>query len=243
MEVGEVILPAFYSKVRRKPVGLARRRSDLPTLIKIQPDVPIGLINFKVIPVKEDEDTLEEDFLIDEGFTVYVNNYTGFWRKPMEGKIHTGRTPVPVKVWRIMDPSKNDWIDQEYVITVVTKNYFGSRLIRIKPDKPIINIEVKVHLSRKEGVSSETSKRFLKPFTVSEIFQPLPVDNSVVEEEVIRIKTYLAMLEGEKNCGLISERAYYRLRRRLESILYELLDEAEKPIENLRNITIRTPNY
>lgn len=157
-------------------------------------------------------------------------------------KFIQGRTPVPVKVQRIIDPSKNDWVDQEYVITVVTKNYFGSRLIRIKPDKPIINIEIKVHLSRKEEVSNETSKRFLKPFTVSEIFQPLPVDNSVVKEEAVRIKTYLAMLEGEKNCGLIS-RAYYRLRRRLKSILYELLDEAEKPIENLRNITIRTLNY
>jgi hypothetical protein len=239
METGEVILPAFFSKVRRKPVGLARRSSDLPTPIKIQPDMPIGLINFEVIPVNEGRGMLEDGPLVDEGFTVYVNNYTGFWRKPVEGKNHTGRTPVPVKVWRIIDHSKNDWIEQEYVITVVTKNYFGSKLVRVKPDKPIMNIHVRIHVSRKEGVSNEAPKLFLTPSpAISESFPSPPVDNSIVEEEVIRIKTYLAMLEGERNCGLISERAYYRLRRRLESLLYELLNETENSVENPRSIMI-----
>lgn len=239
MEVGEIILPAFSNKVRRKPVGLARRSSDLPTPIKIQPDMPIGLIIFEVAPVNEEGDVLEEGSLAEEGFTVYVNNYTGFWRKPVEGKVHTGRTPVPVKVWRIIDCSKNDWMEQEYVITVVTKNYFGSRLIRVKPDKPIINIEVKIHVGRKEGVFNEAPKLFLTPSpAISESFPSPPLDNTIVEEEIIRIKTYLAMLEGERNCGLISERAYYRLRRRLESLLYELLDEAENPVENLGSLMI-----
>jgi hypothetical protein len=241
MEMGEVILPAFSSKVRRKPVGLAGRSSDLPTPIKIQPEIPIGLVNFEVIPVNEDGDMLRDGSLMDEGFTVYINNYTGFWRKPAEEKTHMGRAPVPVKVWRIIDSSKNDWIEQEYVITVVTRNYFGSRLVRVKPDKPIMNIEVKIYVTRKEGVFSESRELFPTPSLVPESFPSLPVDNSVIEEEAIRIKTYLAMLEGEKDCGLISERAYYRLRRRLESILYELLEEAEKPVEKQKLLISESP--
>lgn len=55
----------------------------------------------------------------------------------------------------------------------------------------------------------------------------LMIKNNAVEEEVTRVKRYLFMLESERRYGLISEKAYHRLKQRLESILFEILFDGE----------------
>ncbi|MBO3800029.1 MAG: hypothetical protein FGF52_03095 [Candidatus Brockarchaeota archaeon] len=182
-----------------------------------------GLINFYIIPVDDNENIIVEGTTLEDGFTVYVHNYTGFFRKPVEGRINEGKNPVPVRVWRVVDNLTGDWVEQEYVIVLITQNYFGTGLIKVKPDKPVMNIQVKIRVSKK--VHSYVCGESLKPpISPSGELYP-PIKNSIVEEEVSRIRKYLAMLDNERRRGSISEEAYNRLRQRLESMLYEILFE------------------
>lgn len=200
---------------------LAQEEIGLPTLHNFKNN--FGLINFYIIPVDSDENIIVEGTAMEDGFTVYVHNYTGFFRKPVEGRIHEGKNPVPVKVWRVVDNLTGDWAEQEYVIVLVTQNYFGAGLVKVKPDKPVMNIKVKIRVSKK--VHSYIREEPLKPL-VSLLEEPYPpIKNSIVEEEVCRIRKYLDMLDNERIRGLISEEAYNRLRQRLESVLYEILFE------------------
>jgi hypothetical protein len=218
--VEEASLLALYKRFSSS----ARKEVDLSTF---KPDFKnnLGLINFYIIPVIDgNEDITVNETTIKEGFTVYVHNYTGFFRKPLESRVHEGKPPVPVKIWRIVDNLTGDWLEQEYVIVVVTQNYFGAELVRVKPYKPVMNIQIKIRVSKKARsyVLEEPLKSpvlmLRKPYS--------PIKNDIAEEEAGRIKKYLAMLDNERRRGLICEEAYNRLRKRLESVLYEILYEA-----------------
>ncbi|MDW8034622.1 MAG: hypothetical protein RMI79_06815, partial [Nitrososphaerota archaeon] len=153
-----------------------------------------------------------------------------------------GRNPIIVRTWRIMDNITNDWVEQEYVIIVITKNYFGSRLIKVKPDKPFIDIEVKVHVRMKEEIFDydlEWESSLSRWSNISSL-----VKDSTIGEEAIRVRKYLFMLESERRCGLISEKAYNRLKQKLESILFEILlgkEYEESGTENIIEAIISNP--
>jgi hypothetical protein len=215
---------------------LARKGLD-PSTSEIELKEPVGLINFNIIPVDDNGDIVTDGAFMEEGFIVYVHNYTGFFRKSIEDIVHKGRTPVSVRVWRILDNCTRDWMEQEYVIIVVSRNYFGSKLIWVKPSKPVMNIDLRVYVRRKEELLEKAPEPFLIPL-VKILETPSIVYDSVVEEEVIRIRTYLAILEDDRNRGLISEKAYLGLRKRLESMLYEILEEAEEYSKGQESIII-----
>jgi len=217
--VGEASLLALHKRFS----GLAWEEVDFPTS---KPDFKrdLGLINFYIIPVADgNENIVVGDTTIKEGFTVYVHNYTGFFRKPVESRVHEGKNPVPVKVWRVVDNLTGDWLEQEYVIVVVTQNYFGAELVRVKPYNPVMNIQVRIRVSKK--AHGYVYGELLKPPVLLLEKPYVPIKSGVVEEEANRIKRYLAMLDNEKRWGLISKEAYNRLRRKLESVLYEILFE------------------
>lgn len=55
-----------------------------------------------------------------------------------------------------------------------------------------------------------------------------PVEANVIEEEITRIRIFLALLKEEKDSGLVSEEAYDRLKARFDKILEELTEERER---------------
>ncbi|MEM2261758.1 MAG: hypothetical protein QXK24_04830 [Ignisphaera sp.] len=194
----------------------------------------MGLIRLNIVPIDDRGYIVEDGPSLQEGFTVYVHNYTGFVRKPADEKVCMGRGPITIRAWRVIDIVTNDWMEQEYVVVVVTKNYFGSRLIRVKPDKPVMDIEVRVHLRRKEDIINqdlEWESSLVKWNNIG-----LRVKDNAVEEEVTMVKRYLSMLEIERRYGLISEKAYYRLKQRLEYILFEIIFGEECEERNVENI-------
>ncbi|MEM2414751.1 MAG: hypothetical protein QXM98_05575 [Thermoproteota archaeon] len=212
----------LLASLHKKFAGLMQEGTGLPTL-KHDFIKNFGSINFYIIPVDDNGNIIAEGTAMEDGFTVYVHNYTGFFRKSVEGRIHEGKNPIPVKVWRVVDNLTGDWVEQEYVIVLITQNYFGAGLVKVKPDKPVMNIQVKIRVSNK--VHSYVREESLKP-PVSPPGEPYPpIKSGIVEEEVSRIRKYLAMLGNERRCGLISEEAYNRLRQRLESMLDEILFE------------------
>jgi len=221
--VGRVSLPLYLERFFQE--GSGRIGKANPPTFQNELSERIGLIRFNIIPIDDEGNIVEDGPILQEGFTVYVHNYTGFLRKPVEGKVCTGRLPIIVETWRIMDSLTRDWVEQEYVIVVVTKNYFGSRLIKVKPNKPFMNIEVRIRLSRKEEVSAYGLEKEAGPYILGKSSTYKTVKDDTTEEEIIRVKKYLIMLENERRCGLISEKAYYRLKQRLESVLAEILLE------------------
>ncbi|MGQ9479625.1 MAG: hypothetical protein ACUVQ0_06420 [Thermoproteota archaeon] len=228
------------------PIGKAERQEWFekkgnysPTLVLNRQNESLGIINLNIIPINEDGEVIIDGSTMDEGFTVYVHNYAGFLRKPVDGVIHKGRNIVRVKAWRIFNHFTGDWVEQEYIVMVVTKNYFGTTLAKIRPDKPIMNIELRVKMDRKD-----TYGRSLEDYSTQLIKQlPLPpASTNTIEEEIMRIRTYLAMLEGERKCGLISEAAYLRLKEKLELMLFNVEREARGNHQD-PNISIRhVPN-
>jgi len=229
--VGEADLPLCLIKFRRVGGKIREKVASSTFQNNAETFEQIGLIRLNIIPIDDRGHVVEDGPSLQEGFTVYVHNYTGFVRKPADEKVCTGRSTITIKTWRVMDFLTNDWMEQEYVVVVVTKNYFGSRLIRVKPDRPVMNIEVKVHLRRKEDTINqdlEWESSLVKWSNIS-----LMVKDSAVEEEVTRVKRYLSMLEIERRYGLISEKAYYRLKQRLESILFQILFGEEESVEEI----------
>lgn len=63
-------------------------------------------------------------------------------------------------------------------------------------------------------------------------FPSPPVEISVIEEEISRIRVFLAILEEEKNTGLISDEAYDRLRARFEKMLDDLDEERRRTVRS-----------
>lgn len=51
----------------------------------------------------------------------------------------------------------------EYTIVITSENYFGTKLIRVKPDKPIKNVEVKVTVGEKDLSNAPTSNTMNEP--------------------------------------------------------------------------------
>ncbi|MEM1553922.1 MAG: hypothetical protein QXJ72_03415 [Thermoproteota archaeon] len=229
--MGEANLPLCLIKFRgvggkiREKVASSTFQNNAETFEQI------GLIRLNIIPIDDRGHVVEDGPSLQEGFTVYVHNYTGFVRKPADEKVCMGRSTITIKTWRVMDFLTNDWMEQEYVVVVVTKNYFGSRLIRVKPDKPVMDIEVRVHLRRKDEIINQDLEWEYSLLNLNNI--GLMTKDNAVEEEVTRVRRYLFMLESERQYGLISEKAYYRLKKRLESILFEILFGEEKSVEKI----------
>lgn len=77
------------------------------------------------------------------------------------------------------------------------------------------------------------------PDSVSESSQSLqviplpspPVDINVIEEEISRIKVFMAILKEEKNNNIISEEAYDRLRAKLEKVVSDLEKEMGRTVK------------
>ncbi|MEM2247654.1 MAG: hypothetical protein QXY41_06345 [Thermoproteota archaeon] len=63
-------------------------------------------------------------------------------------------------------------------------------------------------------------------------FPSPPVEINVIEEEISRIRVFLAILEEEKNTGLISDEAYDRLRARFEKMLDDLDEERRRIVRS-----------
>ncbi|MBO3800034.1 MAG: hypothetical protein FGF52_03120 [Candidatus Brockarchaeota archaeon] len=62
-------------------------------------------------------------------------------------------------------------------------------------------------------------------------FPSPPVEVNVIEEEITRIRIFLALIKEEKNSGSLSEEAYDRLKERFEKILDELNEEKERVVK------------
>jgi hypothetical protein len=56
-------------------------------------------------------------------------------------------------------------------------------------------------------------------------FPSPPVEVNVIEEEIARVRVFLALIKEERDSGLLSEEAYDRLKRRFEKMLDELNEE------------------
>lgn len=63
-------------------------------------------------------------------------------------------------------------------------------------------------------------------------FPSPPVEVNVIDEEITRIRVFLALIREEKDSGLLSEEAYDRLKSRFEKILNELNEEKERIIKS-----------
>lgn len=76
------------------------------------------------------------------------------------------------------------------------------------------------------------NQREYRPQTSISLPSP-PVEINVIEEEISRIRVFLAILEEERNTGLISEEAYDRLRTRFEKMLDDLDEERRRIVRGL----------
>ncbi|MEM2944935.1 MAG: hypothetical protein QXI87_01165 [Thermoproteota archaeon] len=120
----------------------------------------MGLINFKVVTV--DENGTQIPMVMDNDFTVYVHNFTYTlhrmpWSEEMNRRIESKLPSFTIKVWRLLDRYTGDWMVHEYTIVVTSRNYFGTGLIRVKPDKPIKDVEVKVIVGKRVQDMHEAS--------------------------------------------------------------------------------------
>ncbi|MGQ9479630.1 MAG: hypothetical protein ACUVQ0_06445 [Thermoproteota archaeon] len=87
-------------------------------------------------------------------------------------------------------------------------------------------------LSKAEKTSPAEDKKEYPPPQPIMLFPSPPVDVSVIEEEMNRIRVFLVILGEERNNGMISEEAYDRLKIKLERILDELDKERENALKN-----------
>ncbi len=117
----------------------------------------MGLINFKVVTV--DENGTRIPMAMDDYFTVYVHNFTytlhrAPWSEETDKRIESRVPSFSIKVWRLLDRFTGDWMVHEYTIVVSSRNYFGTVLVRVKPDEPIKDVEVKVPVGKKGTFST-----------------------------------------------------------------------------------------
>lgn len=123
----------------------------------------MGLINFKVVTV--DENGTQIPMAMDNYFTVYVHNFTYTlhrigrpWSEEMNKRVESKLPSFSIKIWRLLDRFTGDWMVHEYTIVVSSRNYFGTVLVRVKPDEPIKNVEVEVPVGKKGTFNTSTSQ-------------------------------------------------------------------------------------
>jgi len=63
-------------------------------------------------------------------------------------------------------------------------------------------------------------------------FPSPPVEVNVIDEEIARVRVFLALIKEERDSGLLSEEAYDRLKRRFEKILDELNEEKGRVVKS-----------
>jgi len=91
---------------------------------------------------------------VSDAFTVYVHNFTEYWRKPSSERVYAGPLqPISLRIWRLLNRF-NEWVEHEYTIVLVGKRYFGAKLVKVKPEKPLTTVEVEVPVSEVEAPAS-----------------------------------------------------------------------------------------
>jgi hypothetical protein len=100
-----------------------------------------ALVTFRVSAVDGEERP------VSDRFTVYVHNFTEYWRKPSSERVYAGPLqPIPLRIWRLLNRF-NEWVEHEYTIVLVGARYFGAKLVRVKPEKPLLTVDVEVPVS------------------------------------------------------------------------------------------------
>ena len=97
----------------------------------------MGIITIRVHPVDGNGSPVSDDFM------VYLHNFTDYASKIHSERIYIGRPPVSVKVWRLLDNS-NKWKEHVFTIVLVGSKYGGATHFRVRPEKPIVVIDIKV---------------------------------------------------------------------------------------------------
>jgi len=125
----------------------------------------MGLVTLRVVPVDENGS------LVSDVFVFYLHNFTDYWYKQRSERIYEGKSQnIAVKLWRLLDRF-NNWKEQEFTIVVVGKNYFGTKLIKIKPEKPLLSLEEKVVVGK---IQRQKKLGFYNGKSKSLIQGPLP---------------------------------------------------------------------
>ncbi|MEM0219261.1 MAG: hypothetical protein QW314_04625 [Thermoproteota archaeon] len=121
----------------------------------------MGLATLKVVPVDENGNIVVDNFVF------YLHNFTSYTSKLRSERIYEGSSQnIVVKLWRLLDRF-NKWQEQEFTVVVVSKNYFGTKLIKIVPEKPLLSLEEKVVVSgikkqEKFGFSNGKTKSLIQ---------------------------------------------------------------------------------
>ena len=107
-----------------------------------------ALVTFRVSAVDE------EGRLVSDRFTVYVHNFTEYWGKQGSERVYAGPLqPIPLKIWRLLNRF-NEWMEHEYTIVLWGERYFGAKLVRVKPEKPLLTVDVEVPVSEVKASAS-----------------------------------------------------------------------------------------
>jgi len=134
----------------------------------------MGLVSLRIVPVDENGNVVNDDF------SYYVHNFTDYWSKEKSERIYEGNSQnVAVKLWRLLD-RWNNWKEHEFTIVVVGKNYFGSKLISIIPEKPLLSREEKVVVSK--IVKQEKFGSYVSGESKSLIQGPPPYEVQITNE-------------------------------------------------------------
>jgi len=91
---------------------------------------------------------------VSDAFTVYVHNFTEYWRKPSSERVYAGPLQsISLRIWRLLNRF-NEWVEHEYTIVLVGKRYFSAKLVKVKPEKPLTAVDVEVPVSEVEAPAS-----------------------------------------------------------------------------------------
>jgi hypothetical protein len=91
---------------------------------------------------------------VSDRFTVYVHNFTEYWQKARSERVYASPLqPVPLRIWRLLNRF-NEWVEHEYTIVLVGARYFGAKLVRVKPEKPLLAVDVEVPVSEVRAPAS-----------------------------------------------------------------------------------------
>ncbi|MEM1509301.1 MAG: hypothetical protein QW291_01230 [Thermofilaceae archaeon] len=78
--------------------------------------------------------------VLDE-FTVFIYNFTEYEMKNMSNRIEVKELRVSVRIWKMLN-IYNEWMEHWFTVVAAGKEYFGAKLVRIRPEKPIMKLKV-----------------------------------------------------------------------------------------------------
>ncbi|MEM2616499.1 MAG: hypothetical protein QXL64_03150 [Thermofilaceae archaeon] len=101
----------------------------------------MALITFNIEPVDQDGRPVSDQFM------VLIHNFTRYGSKSMSERIEAKGLRHSIRIWRLLNIF-NEWEEHEYTIVLAGSEYFGAKLVRIRPEKPIMELRVKIPVER-----------------------------------------------------------------------------------------------